>query len=170
MGISLALVALVNFLFLGTLARGADPVDRRADLHPVDLHRAGAAGLLAEPADPAGPGAGHRPGGRRRHRGGREHPAPDRRGRAADRGRPARRAAGVLRRGRHHHRADLGVRAADVPAGLYRPAVRRAGRGHRRGRRASRPCWRCRLSPMLASKLLRPAHGEGWIARHVDAA
>ncbi|WP_296596282.1 efflux RND transporter permease subunit [Phenylobacterium sp.] len=26
------------------------------------------------------------------------------------------------------------------------------------------------LSPMLASKLLRPAHGEGWIARHVDSA
>jgi multidrug efflux pump len=25
------------------------------------------------------------------------------------------------------------------------------------------------LSPMLASKLLRPAHGEGWIARRVDA-
>ncbi|HEY9237109.1 MULTISPECIES: efflux RND transporter permease subunit [Phenylobacterium] len=26
------------------------------------------------------------------------------------------------------------------------------------------------LSPMLASKLLRPAHGEGFVARHVDAA
>ena len=26
------------------------------------------------------------------------------------------------------------------------------------------------LSPMLASKLLRPAQGEGWIARHVDTA
>ncbi|TAJ69765.1 MAG: efflux RND transporter permease subunit [Phenylobacterium sp.] len=25
------------------------------------------------------------------------------------------------------------------------------------------------LSPMLASKLLRPAHGEGWLARHIDA-
>ena len=26
------------------------------------------------------------------------------------------------------------------------------------------------LSPMLASKILRPAHGEGWLARRVDAA
>ena len=134
MGISLAPGGAGELRLPGQLARGADPVDRGADLHPVDLHRPGPAGLLAQPADPAGPGAGHRPGGRRRHRRGREHPAPDRRGRAADRRRRARRAAGVLRRGRHHHRADLGVRAADVPARLHRPAVRRAGGGDRRGR------------------------------------
>ena len=64
MAISLAMVALVNFLFLGTARAAIIPTDRRADLHPVDLHRAGPAGLLDQPADPAGPGAGHRPGGR----------------------------------------------------------------------------------------------------------
>lgn len=51
-----------------------------------------------------------------------------------DRRRAARRAAGVLRSGGDHHRADLGVRAVDVPAGLHRPPVRRAGRLGGRGR------------------------------------
>jgi len=48
----------------GHLAGGHHSDRGRAHLHPVDLHRPGAPGLLSQPADPAGPGAGHRPGGR----------------------------------------------------------------------------------------------------------
>ncbi len=47
----------------GDLAGRGDPHHRGPDLHPVDLHRPGAPGLLDQPAHPAGPGAGHRPGG-----------------------------------------------------------------------------------------------------------
>ncbi len=83
MGLSLIMVALVNFVFLGSWRAALIP----SVVAPICILSTfivlGPAGLLDQPSDPAGPGAGHRPGGRRRHRGGGEHPAPHRRGRAA---------------------------------------------------------------------------------------
>jgi multidrug efflux pump len=56
-----------------------------------------------------------------------------------------------------------------VPAGLRRPAVCRAG-GAIAAAVAFPPFLALSLSPMLASKLLRPAQGQGWLARRVDVA
>ena len=55
------------------------PRHHGADLHRGrDLQRAGALRALGEPPHPARPGALHRAGGGRLHRGAREHPAPHR--------------------------------------------------------------------------------------------
>ena len=73
------IVIVVIFLFLGNLRSTIIPIvtiplslDRRDD-------RAAGARLFDQPADPAGPRAGHRARGRRRDRGRRKHPSPHRR-------------------------------------------------------------------------------------------
>ena len=80
---AIVLVLIVIWLFLGSVRAALIP----AVTVPVCLIAAFiplyAVRLLDQPADAAGAGAVHRPGGRRRDRGAGEHPAPRRPGRAA---------------------------------------------------------------------------------------
>ncbi len=117
----------------GQPARHARADHRGAGGDPGDLRRAGPAGLLDQHADHVRDGAGHRPAGRRRHRGGRERRARDERGGpAAARGHPQVDAGDPERPGRHRPGAGGRVRPDDLLPGLHRrhlPAV--LGHGHR---------------------------------------
>ena len=130
------LVLVVIWLFLGSCARRADPGGDRAGLPDRLVHRAVRVRFLDQPADPAGAGAVHRPGGGRCHRGAGEHPAPRRPRRAAAGRRQARHRAGRVRGDRHHRGAGGGVPAGRLHGGQYRAPVPRAvgGAGRRRWR------------------------------------
>ena len=69
---ALLIVTVVIFLFLGSLRAVIDSGGRHAAVAGRHLLRDAGAGLLDQSADAAGAGAGHRPGGRRRHHRGRE--------------------------------------------------------------------------------------------------
>jgi multidrug efflux pump len=129
-GISLALVGLVNFLFLGTLRAAIIPtvvapiclLATFIVLAPLGfslnlltlLALVLAVGLVVDDAIVVVENIQRR----------------------VDMGEPP--AVGVLRRGRHHCGADRRLRALALPARLHRPAVRRVGRGDRGGRRLLR--------------------------------
>jgi multidrug efflux pump len=133
--IAATLVVLVIFLFLG------DPRSVLVPALTVPISLIGSFSLLwavrlqHQPADAAGPGAGHRPGGGRQHRGTGKHPPPP----GARRDRPggflARFPAGGFRGAGHHAGAGRGIPADHLPRGQYRAPVRRVrrGHGHRRG-------------------------------------
>ena len=130
---TLAIVLVVIFLFLGSLRATLIP----AATIPVSIFAAAmvmlALGLFHQHADAAGRGAGHRPGGRRRHRGAGKHRAPHRaRGAAAARGHEWQ-PRDQLRGGRDDHGAGGGVPADFLPAGQCRPPVQRVRHHGRRG-------------------------------------
>ena len=79
--------------------------------------------LQRQPADPAGDGPGHRPGGGRRDRGGGKHPPPHRGGQAALRGRPGGRAGDRRAGGQHDHHPRRGLRADRFPHRPHRRPV-----------------------------------------------
>ena len=80
---AIALVVLVMYRVPAELARHPDPGHRRAGGAAGHLRRAGGGRLFHQHADPVRPGAGDRPAGRRRHRGGGECRAHHARGAAA---------------------------------------------------------------------------------------
>ena len=106
----------------------------RAGVAGGDLHGALCVGLLDQHPDIAGAGAGHRPGGGRRHRRAGEHPPAHGAVRrdAAGGGLP-RHPAGRLRGGRDHGGAGGGVRAHRVSARRCRAAVLGICADHGRG-------------------------------------
>ena len=88
--------------------------------------------VLDQHADALRAGPGHRDRGRRRHRGGGEHPAASRRGRAGAReAAPARDGGGGGPGHRHRARADGGVHADRLPARHHRPALPAVRADHR---------------------------------------
>ncbi|MCW0461248.1 hypothetical protein NB717_002316 [Xanthomonas sacchari] len=117
----------------GQRARGADPGGDGAGVPGGRVHRAVCVRLLDQPADPARPGAVHRPGGGRCDRGGGEHPASRRPGRTGAGGGAARHRAGRLRGDRHHRGAGGGVPAGRLPRRQHRAPVPRTGGGAGRG-------------------------------------
>ena len=127
------LVVLVIFVFLRSVRSTLIPVRH----HPGVAHRRVllpvADGLLGQRADAARPGARHRPGGRRRHRGAGELPPPRRAGQDPAPGLDRRRARDRLRRGGDVAHARRGVRAARLHDRQHGPPVHRV-RAHGGGR------------------------------------
>ena len=119
-----AIIIVVAVIFLCLLAaRGADPGGDDPAVHAGRGGHHGAVRLQREPADAACHGAGHRPGGGRRHRGGRER-APAYRGRQVAGARGAdRRARGGRAGDRHDHHAGGRVRAHRADGRADRLAV-----------------------------------------------
>ena len=116
LAIAIALVILVIFLFLGSLRAMLVPAVTVPVSLIAHLHRPLGARLLRQHPDPAGPGVGHQAGGRRRHRGAREHPpAHGALWREPPGGRLPGDPPGGFRGGRHLHRAGVGVRPHRLP-------------------------------------------------------
>ena len=132
MVIAVLLVLAVIYLFLGNVRATLIPAVTIPVSIIVVVPRDGVARLLDQRADAARPGARHRPGGGRRHRGAGEHLPPHGGRRAAADRRRGRQPRDRLRGDRHHAGAGRGVRADLVPAGQRRPAVPRVR--HHRGR------------------------------------
>ncbi len=117
---TVVIVVVVIFLFLGSFRAVLIPI-LTIPLSLIGTAFADAAvRLLAEHPHPAGDGAGDRPGGGRRDRGGREHPPSYRGGRAA----------GARRADRHARDRDAGDRDDRHPGGGLR-ADRADGRADR---------------------------------------
>ncbi len=113
---AIVIVVAVIFLCLGSLRAVLIPVVTIPLSMLGGRGHHGAVRLQREPADAAGHGAGHRPGGGRRHRGGRERAPPYRRRQVASARGADRRARGGRPGHRHDHHAGGGVRA-DRPDG-----------------------------------------------------
>ena len=125
LGEAVIIVIVVIFLFLASFRSVIIPVVTiPLSMIGVCTLDAGA-GFQLQPADPARDGARDRPRGRRRHRGGGEHPSPSGGGEDAGSGVAGRRARN--RRSRHldDHHARGGVRADRLPRRPDRFAVPR---------------------------------------------
>ena len=77
---AVGIVVVVIFLFLGLVPLGHHSRRHHPAVADRRLHLDAGGRLQLQPADAARHGARHRPRGRRRHRGGGEHPPPSRRG------------------------------------------------------------------------------------------
>ncbi len=134
-GEAVILVALVIFVFLGTVRASVIPLVT-IPVSPDRRVRADAAGrILDEHAHAARAGAGDRPGGGRCDRGAGEHLPSHRRRHGADGGRVSRHQGGRLRGDRDDAHAGGGVRANRLHDRAHRQALRRI-RAHARRRGA----------------------------------
>ncbi len=132
-GEAVLLVILVIFLFLRSFRSTLDAAGHHSGLADRRLRHHVRPRLFDKHPHPAGDGARHRPGGRRRHRRAGEHPSPHRGGNAAAAGGVQGEPGDRLRGHRHDPDAGGGLCSHRLHGREHRPAVHRVrpdpGRG-----------------------------------------